>query len=76
VVLAAGADFDRIATHLYRGDPEKLASRIATVLDRLTSADFADAFKGVFEQQTIPDQDIDAVVEFLRNQQRRIDSES
>ena len=75
VVLAAGADFDRIATHLHRGESEKLAGRIETVLDRLTSEDFADAFKGVFEQQTVPEQDIDAVVEFLRDQQRRIDSE-
>ena len=75
VVLAAGADFDRIATHLHRGESEKLAGRIETVLNRLTSEDFADAFKGVFEQQTVPEQDIDAVVEFLRDQQRRIDSE-
>ncbi|KAB7514653.1 hypothetical protein DM867_05915 [Halosegnis rubeus] len=76
VVLAAGADFNRIATHLHRGASEKLAGRIETVLDRLTSEDFADAFKGVFEQQTVPEQDIDAVVKFLRDQQRRIDSES
>ena len=75
VVLAAGADFDRIVTHLHRGESEKLAGRIETVLNRLTSEDFADAFKGVFEQQTVPEQDIDAVVEFLRDQQRRIDSE-
>ena len=55
VVLAAGADFDRIATHLHRGKSEKLAGRIETVLDRLMSEDFADAFNGVFEQQTVPE---------------------
>ena len=76
VVLAAGADFDRISTHLHRGDPAKLGGRIDTVLDRLTSEDFADAFKGVFERQTVPDEVIDAVVEFLQAQQRRIGSES
>jgi hypothetical protein len=76
VVLAAGADFDRIAAHLHRGESEKLAGRIDTVLDRLTSEDFADTFKWIFEQQTVPDQDIDAVVEFLHDQQRRIGSES
>lgn len=75
VVLAAEADFDWIATHLYRGEPEKLAARIEVVLDRLTSADFEDAFKGVFEQQTVPEEDIDAVVTFLRDQQRRLDTE-
>ena len=78
-VLVGGwaiAAFNRIATHLHRGASEKLAGRIETVLDRLTSEDFADAFKRVFEQQTVPEQDIDAVVKFLRDQQRRIDSES
>jgi hypothetical protein len=75
VVLAAGADFDRIATHLHRGESEKLAGRIETVLGRLTSEDFADAFKGVFEQQTVPEQNIDAVVAFLRDQQRRLNSD-
>jgi hypothetical protein len=75
VVLAASADFDRISTHLHRGNPAKLAERIDTVLDRLTSEGFEDAFKGVFEQQTVPEQDIDAVVEFLRDQLSRIDPE-
>ncbi len=75
VVLAAEADFDRIATHLHRGEPEKLAARIEVVLDRLTAADFEDAFKGVFEQQTIPEEDIDAVVAFLRDQQCHLDTE-
>lgn len=68
VVLAADADFDRIGTHLNRGDPEKLAERIDAVLERLTAEDFEDAFKGVFEQQTTPEQDVDAVVDFLRTQ--------
>jgi hypothetical protein len=74
VVLATDADFDRIATHLHRGNLEKLVGRIDTVLDRLTSDGFEDAFKGVFEQQTVPEGDIEAVVEFLRDQRRRIDS--
>jgi hypothetical protein len=75
VVLAKDADYDRIATHLHRGNLEKLASRIDTVLDRLTSDGFEDAFKGVFEQQTVPEGDIEAVVEFLRDQRGRINSE-
>lgn len=75
VVLAAEADFDRIAHHLHRGTPEKLAARIGVVLDRLTSADFEDAFKGVFEQQSVPEEDITAVVDFLRAQQYHLDTE-
>ncbi len=74
VVLADGVDFDRIATHLHRGTPTKLADRIDIVIDRLTSEGFEDAFKGVFEQQSVPKQDIDTVVGFLREQRRRIDS--
>ncbi len=74
VVLATGADFDRIASHLHRGDREKLAERIDTVLERLTTDGFEDAFKGVFEQQTLPEQDVNTVVDFLRNQRRNFDS--
>jgi len=74
VVLAAGADFDRIATHLHRGDSERLAGQIDTVLERLTATGFEDAFKGVFEQQTVPEQDIDTVVEFLRDQRQNVES--
>lgn len=74
IVLAADADFDRITSHLHRGDLEKLAERISTVCQRLTTQGFEDAFKGVFEQQTIPEQEIDTVVDFLREQQRDLDS--
>jgi len=66
VVLAADADFDRIATHLHRGDLEALAERIDVVLDRLTSEGFEDAFKSVFEQQTISAESIDKVITFLQ----------
>jgi hypothetical protein len=76
VVLAAGADFDRIGTHLHRGDLEKLAERIDTVLERLTADGFEDAFKGVFEQQTVPEQDVETVVDFLRDQRLALDSYS
>ncbi|WP_135665742.1 hypothetical protein [Halorhabdus rudnickae] len=76
VVLAASADFDRIATHLHRGDLEKLAGRIDTVLERLTADGFEDAFKGVFEQQTVPEQNVDTVVDFLRDQRRDLGSYS
>jgi len=75
VVLATAAEFDRIATHLHRGDSEKLAARIGVVLDRLTADGFEDAFKGVFERQTVPEETIDAVTEFLRDQQARLDTE-
>ncbi len=74
VVLASGADFDRIATHLRRGDPVKLADRIDVVLDRLSSEDFGDAFKGVFEQQSVPVENVDTVAAFLRDQRRHLET--
>lgn len=74
VVLAADADFDRIATHLHRGEEAKLAKRIDIVLERLTSTDFEDAFKGVFQQQIVPEESIETVVTFLREQRKRLDS--
>ncbi|MFC6614949.1 hypothetical protein ACFQAS_08310 [Halopenitus salinus] len=76
VALAAGVDFDRIATHLHRGDLEKLVGRIDTVLERLTSEGFADAFKGVFEQGTTPEQDVETVVQFLDDQRRHLDADA
>lgn len=75
VVLAADADFDRVASHLHRGEPEKLSAQIKNVLERITTEDFEDAFKGVFEQQTIPEKEIGDVGAFLREQKRRLDTE-
>ncbi|MFC3959106.1 hypothetical protein [Halovivax cerinus] len=76
VALATSADFDRVASHLHRGAPEKLADRIEIVLERLTGENFADAFKGVFERRTVPEREIDAVIEFLREQRARIESDA
>jgi len=75
VVLATDADFDRIATHIHRGDTEKLATRIDGIIDRITADNFEDAFKGVFEQQTVPAANIDAVVAFLRDQRRHLETD-
>lgn len=71
VVLGRDADFDRVEKHFRRGDPEKRRERIETVLDRIESDGFADAFKGVFQQGTTPEEDIERVIEFLRSRQHR-----
>jgi hypothetical protein len=70
VALAAEADFDRVENHLYRGTPEKLQQQIEAVLTRITDETFADGFKGVFEQGTVPEADIKRTAEFLRDQRR------
>jgi hypothetical protein len=58
VVISTRADLDRIGQHLRRGDSEKLRERINGVLERLDDEGFADSFKGVFQQETLP---VDAI---------------
>jgi hypothetical protein len=68
VVIGASANFDRIETHVRRGDPTALTARIESVLDRLDSAGFEDSFKGVFQQEDLPDEDVEALITFLNLQ--------
>lgn len=70
VVLGRDADFDRVEKHLQRGDPEKRRERVETVLGRVDSDGFVDAFKGVFQQGTTPEEDVERVVEFLRSRRQ------
>lgn len=75
VVLGADAEFNRVEKHLHRGDPEKLVQRIDAVIERLTGENFEDAFKGVFQQKAAPEDDIDAVVDFLKAHQRQLETD-
>jgi hypothetical protein len=70
VVLGQDADFDRVEKHLQRGDPEKRQERVETVLGRIDSDGFADAFKGVIQQGTTPEEDVERVVEFCRSRRQ------
>lgn len=68
IALASGVSFHRVEKHLHRGPPEKLQAQIEMALRRLESDGFEDAFKGVFQQGSTPDDDIERVVSFLRAQ--------
>lgn len=72
VVLSRRAEFDRIERHVHRGDPEKLAAQIEMVLDRLQEEGFEDSFKGVFQQQELPEDALDNLVSFLSDQKEQI----
>ncbi|WP_436927622.1 hypothetical protein [Halosimplex amylolyticum] len=72
VVISTQADFDRIERHLHRGDPEQLAGQIDTVLDRLQADEFADSFKGVFQQEQLPADAIEGLVSFLAGQRDQL----
>lgn len=65
VALADQVDFERVEPYLVRGDSEALQTVLERVRDVVTSDDFADAFKGVFAAQALPETQIEAVTEFL-----------
>lgn len=72
VAAAVDADFDRVETHLHRGDLEALAEQLAGISEQLVDESFVDAFKGEFQQQTVPEETIERVHEFLDTQQEQL----
>lgn len=72
IATATNADFDRVETHLHRGDLAALAIQLDSVRDQLADGSFVDAFKGEFHQKTVPEDDIRRVRTFLTNQQKRL----
>lgn len=72
LIVGANADYDRVGKHLHRGDFEKLAERIQSILTVLEQDGFEDSFKGVFGQQNLPNADLEKLIQFLRTQFDRI----
>jgi len=68
VIVGSEADLDRIEQHIHRGDSDQLAEQIERVLAELESDEFADSFKGVFQQKELPEDEIDELSQFLRTQ--------
>ena len=68
VVIGSQAEADQIEQHVHRGKPEALEEQIERVLERLEEGGFEDSFKGVFEQEKLPEGEVDALTEFLRTQ--------
>jgi hypothetical protein len=73
VAAATNADFDRVETHLHRGDPAAINSQLEHMVEQLTDESFADAFKGEFQQNTLPEDDIERVRTFLDEQQENLE---
>lgn len=73
VAAATEADFDRIETHLLRGDPGALSEQLAGISAQLADESFIDSFKGEFQQQTVPEATIERVRDFLAAQQERLE---
>jgi len=68
VVISLQADFDRIGAHLYRGNQEKLGEQIEGILERLADEGFKDSFKGVLQQQELPESALTELRGFLYEQ--------
>lgn len=72
IAAAPGADFNRVETHLRRGDLDALAEQLANISEQLSADSFVDAFKGEFQQQAVPETTIERVREFLIAEQKRL----
>lgn len=70
VALVEDLDFGKLEHHLDRGDPEKLEGMLEQVAETIGSEDFEDAFKGVFSRQTLPEEDIRKLREFIQDRIR------
>jgi hypothetical protein len=68
VIISSETELDRIEQHIHRGQPDQLAEQIKRVLAELEREEFADSFKGVFQQQELPEDEIDELIQFLRTQ--------
>jgi hypothetical protein len=72
VIVGSESDLDSIERHIHRGNPNQLTEQIERVLAELESDEFADSFKGVFQQKELPEDDIDELIQFLRTQLDRL----
>jgi hypothetical protein len=72
VAAATDADFDHVETHLHRGDPDALSEQLASISEQLADESFVDAFKGEFQQQSVPEETIERVRDFLATQHQQL----
>ncbi len=70
-VLAAlpDIDFERVETHLHRGDGDALRSQLTEAQAFVEDGGLDHRFKSLFGQPSVSSDDVDALVEFLEAQQ-------
>ena len=73
IAAATDADFSRVEKHLHRGNPSALSAQLTGIIEQLDDESFIDGFKGEFQQQTIPEAEIERVRTFLAEQQERLE---
>lgn len=65
VALADDLDFENLEKHLERGNQDRLHHVLTQVAETITDDHFEDSFKGVFSKQTLPEDSIETLHEFL-----------
>jgi len=66
VALIKDADMEEVEKHIDRGNQEKLQDMLENVQQTVSDSDFEDSFKGVFSQNTLPEQQIQRLQEFIQ----------
>lgn len=67
VALADQINREKVVEHLDRGDRGKLAGILTSVNQTMDSDNFEDAFKGVFQQGTLPRENIQKIQDIIHN---------
>lgn len=67
VALFTDVDLDALEKHVERGDRERVKDVLKQVDETISGAAFEDAFKGVFSQQRIPEDNINLLRRFIQN---------
>jgi hypothetical protein len=65
VALIEDADLEKVENHIHRGDRDKLRRVLENIEQTVSDSEFEDSFKGVFSQDTLPEQQIHRLQEFI-----------
>lgn len=68
VALATDTDPEIVLHHMDRGDREKLQQVLEQVADTISSEDFVDAFKGVFAETELPEDNIQTIYDIIQRE--------
>lgn len=66
IALIEDANLEEVKKHIDRGDQEKLRQVLENIEQIVSDSDFEDSFKGVFSQDTLPEQQIQRLQEFIQ----------
>lgn len=67
VALIEDADLNEVEEHMDRGDPSRFSEVLENIKQTITDTNFEDSFKGVFSQETLPEQHIQKLQDFIED---------